>query len=849
MDPEWMARVNSLLEAALGLPEGDRAAFLDSLGEGELRREVTELLGFAEAPSGGASGSGEPGGSDALNRLGSWLREVACGDAVPDRRVGAYRLVEEIGRGGMGVVYLAERADGAFEQRVALKLLPTRHLTPEAVGLFERERQILARLSHEHIARLMDGGVDSLERPFLVMELIDGLPIDRYCEEHRLGLRERLQLFGTVCRAVQYAHQNLIVHRDLKPANILVTREGVVKLLDFGIAKVLRPVASVGLGGDEASSERLLSPSHASPEQIEGKPVTTASDVYSLGVVLFQLIAGSLPFEPAEAMGSFFDRVVEQDAPLVSTRLAGPGSRARLRRRVAGDLDAVVAKALARPPELRYPTAEQLGDDAGRFLEGLPVVARRSSPAYRLSKWVKRHAVASSLALLAALAISGALIAALWQAREANRARGQAEREAAISQRISAVLVEVFEKANTDPEGEEAIVRTLLDPAAARIGEELEDSPEVQAALMDALGRAYLRLGRYEAARPLAQEALVLRQRLHPLPHRSVALSQRLLGRLLPPFGEIEGAVEHLRDSLEALEEMAAGDPLEIARGKAFLSHALGSMGDDAGCEELRRGSLDLYRAHLGAGHSQVAQALNNLGNALVRRGKSGEAEGLFLQAIESHRSRGEGDSVAMATALGNLALAQLQLGRTEEAEATARRLAEVSPRAYGPTHPNLALGFDVLAQVLVARGAVEEAEPLAVKALELYTAGNPGGRTRTALMHGTRVEIALLRRDLEAARVHLEAARRVLAQVTPPKHVVHAVVRGLEGRVLAAMGQEKEALVALREAFEELLRRQAPASLSLRRTARALVAFHEARGEPSAAGPYRPWSAAPSPP
>ncbi len=855
-----MAKADALLGEAIELPEDERAAFLARLDDDELRREVAELLRFA-----GTGDGRHTADDDHLHRLGSRVRDLAAGEAAPDDRVGAYRLVEEIGAGGMGVVYLADRADGAFEQRVALKLLPANSLSPEAVRRFERERQILANLSHEHIARLLDGGVDSSGRPFLVMELVDGLHIDRYCDRHRLDLRARLRLFRTVCRAVQYAHQNLVVHRDLKPGNILVTHDGVVKLLDFGIAKILDPARSATDLAGELPSQRLLSPSYASPEQIEGRPVTTATDVYSLGVVLFQLVTGQLPFAAATDIADFFARVVAEDAPPASACLGEPDAAARpetpspaalrgttparLRRQVSGDLDAVIANSLAREETRRYPTAQQLGDDLGRLLDGLPVAARRGSPVYFVGKWIRRHAVAASLAALALAAVSVALIAALWQAREATRARALAEHEAAVARRISEVLVEVFERAETDPAGEEAIVETLLDPAAARIGTELADSPEVQAALMDALGRAYLRLGRYQSARPLAEEALALRLRSFPEQHRAVAMSQRLLGQLLPSFGELDRAASLLRDSLETLETVAAGEPLEIANGKALLSHALGALGEDAGCEELRRSSLEIYLQELGPDHPRVAQALSNLGNILIRRGQATEAEGLFLRALELHRVGGGGESVAMTVILRNLAQARLQAGRLTAAEGSAREAVDVGLRAYGPAHPNRALSLDVLAQVLVARGAIEEAEPLATEALAIYTAGNPGARTRTALMQGTLAEIALLRQDMEAAEARLEAARRAVAEVTPPGHYVQAVVKSLEGRVHAAQGRDAQARAALEAAFDELHRRQAPASLALRRTASALVELHEAGGEATAAERYRPWARPPSSP
>ncbi|MCH9650157.1 MAG: tetratricopeptide repeat protein [Deltaproteobacteria bacterium] len=869
MDSERMAVLDALMEEALELPREERGLFVSRVGDEELRHELAELLHFtgpcASLLEGyGVAADGPVAESDALlNRLGTWVRDLASGEAVPDRRVGAYRLVEQIGSGGMGIVYRADRADGAFEQQVALKLLPAGSLSPEAIRLFEQERQFLAGLNHENIARLLDGGVDSLGRPFLAMELVDGLPIERYCDQKRLDIRARLDLFGAVCRAVQYAHQNLIVHRDLKPGNILVTHEGVVKLLDFGIASVSESAPRSGIDSRGPSSARLLSPSYASPEQIEGQPVTTSSDVYSLGVVLFQLVTGRLPYETTAGTESLFAQVLKGNAPLASDSLSkADGSQSstqssraalrstrisQLRKQVAGDLDAVVSKALAADPSARYPTAEQLGKDLRRWLEDLPVTARRSTPTYLVRKWVKRHAVVTTLAALAVAAVSLALVAALWQAREATRARGVAEQEAAVAQRISQVLVEVLERAKTDPVGEKAIVETLLDPAAARIGEELADSPEVQAALMDALGRAYLNLGRYEDARPLAEEALVLRQRLHPGRHKSVALSQRLLGEMLASFGELDRSAKLLRESVETLQIVAPEEPLEIARGETILSHALGSLGHDARCEALRRRSLDLYRQHLGDHHPTVATSLNYLGGALVRRGKAAEAESLFHRSLDIHRAAETEDRLAIVSVLGHLTQARLQRGLLEEAEVTAREAMELSLLAYGPSHPNRSHSIDNLAQVLVARGAVEEAEPLARQALEIYSRGNPGGRTRTAVMHGTLLQIALSRQDLEGAAEHLEAAQKIVTEITPKGHLVQAMVRSLEGQLLLAQGRREEALTALESAFEELHGRQAPASLALRQTAATLVQFHQARGDEVATQRYLPWTEPPS--
>jgi serine/threonine protein kinase len=846
----WLAKVDALLEEALDLPPGERVAFLAAIGDTGLRAEVAELVGFA-ATGGiddGASADNATTG-DALLALAYRVRELAADEVMPDRRAGAYRLVERLGEGGMGVVYRAERADGAFEQTVALKLLPAGTWSADAVRLFEQERQILARLSHDHIARLLDGGVDSLGRPFLAMELVDGLPIDRYCDERGLDVDARLALFGDVCRAVQFSHQHLVVHRDLKPSNILVTHSGVVKLLDFGIAKVLAP-AEEGLdsrktGGRTVS--RLLSPSYASPEQIAGQPATTSCDIYSLGVVLYQLLAGRLPFAGIRGAGPF-PQLNADPTPASAAVFSvsegqsgadGPDARAarrgtlpdKLRRLLAGDLDAVLTKALARDPEGRYASAEQLGDDLRRWRENLPVEARPNGGFYRLRKWIHRHAVVAALTAAVALAIGLGVVIALWQARAAERAQAAAEHEAAVARQISETLVGVFENARTDAATEQAIVETLLEPSLERIRHGFADSPEVKAALLEALGRAYLRLGRFQRAMPLAEEALELRLQIHPRRHRAVATSQRLLGQLESTYGALDRSAELLRESLETFEQVAADEPLELAEAETLYSNALGVLGDDAGSEALRRRALARYRRHLGERHPQVAQALNHLAQILIRQGAAAEAADLLRQALAIYRATGAADR-SLAAAFGNLAQAELDVGRLEAAEEAARDGLAAAQRAYGPDHPGLAQGFDVLARVLVARGQLDEAEPLATDALAIYAAAYPGPRTRTALMAANLAEIALARCQLVEAEARVDEARSLLDRGTPARHLARSMFVGLEGRLRHAQGRVIEAQPLLQRAFDELRARQAPASLALRQSASTLWDIHVAEGD-----------------
>jgi eukaryotic-like serine/threonine-protein kinase len=434
MNPERWQQVRQVFDAAVSLPAAERSSYLDKvcISDSELRREVESLLS-----------SDQQAGSRFLNTPAVDLKNPPA-NAVPvptrvGRRIGVYDILEEIGRGGMGEVYRAARADGQYTKQVAVKLVRGGFDSRSVVERFINERQILASLDHPNIARLLDGGTTDDGIPYLVMELIEGAPIDSYCDAHKLSVTSRLQLFRQVCAAVQYAHQRLVIHRDIKPSNLLVTRDGTPKLLDFGIAKLLDPAAS-----SETTMARPMTPEYASPEQIRGEPITTTSDVYSLGVVLYQLLTGHSPY-PAETRSPHeFARaicetqpgrpstiVLKTDGPLGTTPLTPEkvsstreGSPAKLRRRLAGDLDNIVLKALRKEPNLRYPSVEQFGEDIRCHLEGLPVAASKGSRKYRAAKFVARHKVSVAAATAVFLALATGIGATL---REAHIARQQAE--------------------------------------------------------------------------------------------------------------------------------------------------------------------------------------------------------------------------------------------------------------------------------------------------------------------------------------------------------------------------------------------------------------------------------------
>jgi len=429
MTPEYLSRIRALYEAALTKDAASRAGFLEEQCQGDeaLRREVEALL-------------------VARQRVPDWLNGPLLGAAPPGpllrmegRQLSGYTLVREIGRGGMGSVYLGERSDGAFHKEVAVKLVRQGMTGADILGRFRQEREILASLDHPGIARLLDADTTEEGLPYFVMEFVDGQPIDRWCDERKLKVTQRLKLFRAVCDAVEYAHQRLVVHRDLKPGNILVTGDGNVKLLDFGIAKILRPERA----GEETTRTlaRLMTPEYASPEQVNGANITTQTDVYSLGVVLYELLTGHRPYRLLRAAVREMERVIAEEEPTrpslvvatteerVTPRTVSEvreGDPNRLRKRLEGDLDCIVLTALHKEPVRRYRSVEAFAEDVGRHLDNRPVSAREDSLWYRVSRFVRRHPGAVAAGILIVLSLVAGGLTTLWESRILIEAAGQA---------------------------------------------------------------------------------------------------------------------------------------------------------------------------------------------------------------------------------------------------------------------------------------------------------------------------------------------------------------------------------------------------------------------------------------
>jgi len=731
--------VDALFAEALDHPPEERAAFLDAAcgDDDELRDAVAQLLAASDASATFLESA----------RALDWAAPLLMPPEAPDAQVGPYRIERELGRGGMGTVYLATRDD--VHKQVALKLVRAPLADPARIDRFLQERTVLAQLDHPHIARLLDAGTTADGMPYFAMEYVDGCPIDRYGDDHRLSIDERLALFETVCEAVQHAHQNLVVHRDLKPSNILVTDDGTVKLLDFGVAKLLADVPGGGAVPRTRTGARLLTPEYAAPEQIIGQPLSTGTDVYALGVLLFELLTGRRPYDVRGRRPSEVERIICDTPPTKPSTAVyrhpaaasggeapsshQEGARTRqasaeaLPQRLRGDLDAIVLKALRKEPERRYRSAGDLGDDIRRHRTNQPVRARPDTLGYRTRKFLSRNQWSVVAATALVLLLAGfATLHTTRVTQERNRAQTEAEK----AREVSAFLVDLFEAANPAvTQGDTLTAYDLLDRGAARAAA-LSDRPTIQAQLFDAVGRAYTSLGEYPQADSLLHRALSLQRSTYGAGSRAVADAEYALGLLykhqrdfvradslfaaaLPTYrdrlglshaviarslahraeaqrnlnGQLDEAEARAREALaiiDRLEQPSTDDRL-FAQGTLALVLRSQDRLDEA--EAVYRSILDEQRRRLPAGRSDLAASLNNLAYLLKTRGAYAEAEPLYREALSTLQSVYGRDHPDALMFMSNLASVLHAQGKRDATEQVLREKARLAQQRYGPDH------------------------------------------------------------------------------------------------------------------------------------------------------------------
>ncbi len=731
-------RMDALFDQALDLEGDARAAFLADLEAREptLAAGLRELLTLAESPGLDASGLTPRALAQPLWQA---LFDHASGsDGIESPsptapfegfRIGVWHALRTLGRGGMGTVYLVERREGGFRQYGAMKLLRAGADSDEFLRRFEQERQILAALNHEGIARLLDGGRDPQGRPYLVMEYVEGEPIDRACDHERLSVDQRVALFVQVAQAVAYAHRNLIAHRDIKPSNIIIGTDGKAKLLDFGIAKALsdEPLGEEPL---TRTALRVFTPDYATPEQVYGQPASTATDVYQLGLLLYELCTGQRAQRVADMSQQTLETAICRAEPLrPSERVADDDTAATarqttpsaLRRKLRGDLDNIVLKALRKEPERRYASAIAMVEDLERWRQGRPVRARPETWGYRTGKFVRRHAwaVAASAAIVAMIA--GYAVTVTIQANALARERDRAQAEAAKALQVKTLVLRIFEGANPDASGSAQLTaRELLDRGWAAIERELGGQPDVQIELLDAVGEAYRQLGVYDRAETLFARSLQIARGEAPRHPLLLARALRSQGRVRSDRGDYAAAEIDLRDALARYRAAFGKDHEDIAATLGDLAQLLDLRGEFAGSETLYREALAMYRTLHGERHLRVADTLGDLGMILRRQGDYAGAEPLLSQSLSLRRQLLPAQHPEIAYALTDLAQVRNDLGEYDSAEALYREALASMQASLGADHPHVALTMITLARVLKTRRDFDGARDLLLRALDI---------------------------------------------------------------------------------------------------------------------------------
>jgi serine/threonine-protein kinase len=820
---ERWRRLRPLLEELVELPPGAREARLAAV-EPALAAEARALLAAGgDEASRRLEGAVAAGAAAVIADLGLDPTRRAEGaspeesGAHPGLEVGAWRLERPLGRGGMAEVWEARRADGQFEQTVAVKLLKRGMDSAEIVRRFLRERQILAHLDHPGIARLFDGGLGPDGRPYFVLERVEGEPITDWCRRRGLDVPARLRLLVACCQAVAAAHRRLVVHRDLKPSNILVTAggpggEGQVKLLDFGIAKLLADDDGAEATRAEA---RMLTPSYAAPEQILGEPVSTATDVYALGVLAYELLVGRLPHRrsgrgAAELVSGLANESIVRPSTAVldaareeETAVPLPRERRRLARALAGDLDTVVMKALRREPERRYASVAAFAEDVERYLAGRPVLARPDSLGYRTRKFVGRHRLGVAAAALACAALLLLTVFALRQARRAETSAraareeaAHARQQAARAERVRAFLTSIF--AVSDPvraRGEQVTARALLDEGVRRVDGELAGEPALHGEMLDLLAGLYRKLGALDVARPLAERALALRVATHGPRSAEAARSEWTLGWVLSNQGELEAAHKRLDHAIALLDGVEGPDSLAAADAREPLVEVVFAAEGPAATLPVAQRRLATYRRVAGERDVRTALALSDVALVLGELARLPEAEAGYRRAIAVLDSELPADDPRAAYPHNNLAELLLRTGRAGEAEKEVRRAVAIRERSLGPGHPESIASRGILIQVLMTLDRLPEAERNAREALRLL-----GDRDRFA---ATQMRAALGQVLLRAHRYGeaLPLFEQAIAErrgMIPDDHVLMFAVRINRAQALAGLGRTAEARAAL---------------------------------------------------
>ena len=808
--PERFARLREIYLAAARLEGSERTHYVDEAcgNDAELAREVQELLARGDADEADVNAAI----ADVATRLKQSMDDIEMPDAV-----GPYRILSSLGQGGMGRVYLAERADGHFDQKVAIKLVDRNRLSPELVARFRSERQILASLDHANIGRLTDGGEADDGIPFLVMEYVDGTPVDRYCDESTLSVRERLELFLRICEAVEYAHRNLVVHRDLKPSNILVTSEGNPKLLDFGIAKLLSRDSIDYTMAVTVGDARLMTPRNASPEQVRGEAITTATDIYALGLLLYELLTGRFPYDGDRQSGYPLEKQICESEPTrpsamvtqvdasaesINTARSVPSAE-QLKRQLAGDLDNIVMVAMRKEPERRYATVRQLADDVRAYLDHRPVRARGDSLRYRTSKFLRRNPGGVALATLSAVTVA-VLIASYTYRLGIERDR--AELEAAKAVEVADFMTDLFREADPRRRGSEPMsIIDMLGRGADRARTDLAGQPELQASLIATIGESYHNMWELARAREYLEETLPGLEAELGTDHPEVLRIRYILGMSTSFLGDnAEGLALH-RQNYDILVERFGRNSAEAATELHQIAFIQGALGEYEDAERNFLEVIGIFRSLGESGRQGLSTGLMAYGSILSRLGREPENLAAQKEALAIREALHGKLNPYYADVLNNLANSHWRLDLFEEAERLMLENIELRRSIYGETSIPYGVALMNYAGYLDTVSRADEAAGYFDIAVPIYRDGYGADHPRFGYLNENLAGNYQKRGKLEEAETHFIAAMDILAARFGENHLEVAITRSRYSNLLIQLDRHAEALQQLEPTVETM--------------------------------------------